>query len=391
MFGWLAHCCTPGLRKAPAGVEGKRIVDRKAKPKGVRSLSTHDLPDNSSGSSSRQEPLFREHLKILSYNIFVRPEIPIATGTEYQDLRMDLFCENVLGNYDIVCLQEMFNLPLSSRRHGFVEQAKGMGFLWEHHGSRNHSLSPTIDGGLMILSRLPIVRTDTLNFKSAAFADWYAAKGVLYCLIQVGPKEHHYVHVFCTHLQATYDQKGLEVSARVRREQLKQTVDFIMKCVKNREEWPIAICGDLNVQCRRSGQDGTDSEEYVAMLRILRDGFGMQGELLRDLAKEIDGATHPVTFADSHVDQFGNVYNREVELTDAGPEWANQSLDKIFWIPATDGAAAIEPVITNINPMFVDKESWEIKKDHPLTHLSDHYAIETHLHVKLNNPNSNSY
>lgn len=377
MFAWLWHCCTPDLRKRDPPLVGRPIKSN------GRPL---DLDEKGIVS-------FSEEIKILTYNIFMRPDIPVSSSTEYQDYRAGLFINHVLPNYDIVCLQEMFNLPLSTRRHEFIEDARSRGFQWHHASSRTHSLSPSIDGGLLILSKLPIVRKDVLNFSSAAFADWYATKGVLYALVKVGPKEPHYIHLFCTHLQATYDEVGKEESERVRKDQITQTVAFIKKCVFNREEWPIIICGDLNVQCRKSGQDGSDSKEYLDMLSIFTTGFGVRGNLIRDLAKEIDGSTHPITYADAHVDDEGNIKLKETSLNDVeslkqSTIWCNQSLDKIFFIPPAEVPSPIEPKVTRVNPIIIQKELWNMKDETHLTHLSDHYAIETDLRVRIQDLNT---
>jgi endonuclease/exonuclease/phosphatase family metal-dependent hydrolase len=379
MFAWLWHCCTPDLRK--------RDSHFSIKDKATGELnSARDLARRISSSFPRVT--YKEELTVLSYNIFMRPNNPMGYTSEYQDFRAGLFLEHVLPGFDIVCLQEMFNMPLSSRRHEFIEDAKQKGFFWHHASSRTHSLSPSIDGGLLILSKFPIVRKDTFNFSAAAFADWYAAKGVLYCLIQVGPKEPHYIHLFCTHLQATYDEKGRDTSERVRKEQLTQTVAFISKCVYNREDWPIVICGDLNVQCRASGTDGSDSPEYIDMVKIFKQGLGLKGELLRDLTKEIDGKTHPITFGDAHVDVDGNVHLQENILNDVktlkeSSQWCNQSLDKIFFIPSTNQGRVIEPTSTIVNPLVIQREEWNVSDEQHLTHLSDHYAIETRLRIRI--------
>jgi endonuclease/exonuclease/phosphatase family metal-dependent hydrolase len=390
MFAWLWHCCTPDLRKRDRQLAG---LPSQA-PNTVR-RSVSGIDSSRRISTSFPQPSYREEVRLLSYNIFMRPNIPMSSYSEYQDIRAELFLDHVLPNYDVVCLQEMFNLPLSSRRHEFILDAKDSGFFWHHASSRTHSLSPSIDGGLLILSRFPIVRKDILTFTSAAFADWYASKGVLYCLIQLGPKEPHYIHVFCTHLQATYDDKGRETSERVRKDQLDQTVSFIEKCVQNRELWPILICGDLNVQCRKSGADGSDSQEYLDMLQIFKRGLGVKGELMRDLAKEIDGQTHPITFADAHIDGDGVVTLRETSLNDVealtkSTEWCNQSLDKIFYIPPIGQAPTIEPTTTSVNPMLIQNDLWKVSDAAHLTHLSDHYAIETKLNVRLNERKSAS-
>ena len=385
----MLQCCTPGFRKTGGTHLVGKPPRRRERGTPARSLSTVDIADSSiiPISSSRTEPLFKPEVVLLSYNIFMRPDLPISFTPEYQELRISLFVQHVLPAYDIVCLQEMFNMPLSSRRRLFVEEARALGYHWSHHSSRTYSFSPTIDGGLLVLSKLPIVKTDIFNFSTAAFADWYASKGVLYCLIQVGPNDGHFIHLFCTHLQATYDEKGRKLSERVRKEQLKQTSEFVNKCVDGMEGWPIVICGDLNVQCRKSSMDGSDSPEYLDMMSTIRKGLGMKGELMRDLTLEIDGVSHPITYGDAHIDQDGNVHPREVSLTDVDDlkksmDNCNQSLDKIFWVPATERVAQLEPAATTINPILIHKDSWNIKADHPLTHLSDHYGIETRIRVK---------
>ena len=334
----MLQCCTPGFRKTGGTHLVGKPPRRRERGTPARSLSTVDIADSSiiPISSSRTEPLFKPEVVLLSYNIFMRPDLPIS---------------------------------------------------FSHHSSRTYSFSPTIDGGLLVLSKLPIVKTDIFNFSTAAFADWYASKGVLYCLIQVGPNDGHFIHLFCTHLQATYDEKGRKLSERVRKEQLKQTSEFVNKCVDGMEGWPIVICGDLNVQCRKSSMDGSDSPEYLDMMSTIRKGLGMKGELMRDLTLEIDGVSHPITYGDAHIDQDGNVHPREVSLTDVDDlkksmDNCNQSLDKIFWVPATERVAQLEPAATTINPILIHKDSWNIKADHPLTHLSDHYGIETRIRVK---------
>ena len=127
MFIW--QCCTPGLRKSgnPQQLSGAAIQKRSDEitrrklllqqsqqnhehiP--ARSLSTADLPDSdvssslSSGTHSKIEPLFKPEITILTYNIFMRPDLPMVTTPEYQEIRMQMFTQFVLPNYDIVCLQ----------------------------------------------------------------------------------------------------------------------------------------------------------------------------------------------------------------------------------------------------------------------------------------------
>ena len=46
------------------------------------------------------------------------------------------------------------------------------------------SMTP-LDGGLLTLSRFPIVDSDFLVFKRGVFSDWLSRKGVLYSKIDI--------------------------------------------------------------------------------------------------------------------------------------------------------------------------------------------------------------
>ena len=59
-----------------------------------------------------------------------------------------------------------------------------------------------IDGGLLTLSRFPIVEKEFEPFKCALLSDSLSKKGILYTKIQVSGD--HHVKIFNTHTQATY-------------------------------------------------------------------------------------------------------------------------------------------------------------------------------------------
>lgn len=63
-------------------------------------------------------------------------------------------------------------------------------------------LQGKIDGGLLIVSRFPVVKTDFMKFERGLYGDRLTAKGCLWAKIAVSPTRH--LHVFVTHLQRTY-------------------------------------------------------------------------------------------------------------------------------------------------------------------------------------------
>ena len=83
------------------------------------------------------------------------------------------------------------------------------------------------DAGFLTLSRFPIVESEFKLFKVGAFTDSKLAKGVLYTKIQV---RNSFIHVFNTHLQATYlhdDTRRMKTSVENREAQLMLIRDFI--------------------------------------------------------------------------------------------------------------------------------------------------------------------
>ena len=109
------------------------------------------------------------------------------------------------------------------------------------------------NGGLLILSKFPIILTSAFVFEEGAGVDAIAAKGVLYARIKTGPSEGDYVHVFNTHLQAHNSQKDKEA----RKNQVRELFEFIEHCItvsdtddllsKKYDGKPVMIMGDFNI------------------------------------------------------------------------------------------------------------------------------------------------
>jgi len=61
----------------------------------------------------------------------------------------------------------------------------------------------------MIVSRFPILESREVKYKVGCNLDSLGSKGCIYCKVQV--KENEILHVFNTHMQATYLNQGEEV------------------------------------------------------------------------------------------------------------------------------------------------------------------------------------
>eukprot|EP00123_Amoebidium_parasiticum_P013958 comp22247_c0_seq1/m.32840 comp22247_c0_seq1/g.32840 ORF comp22247_c0_seq1/g.32840 comp22247_c0_seq1/m.32840 type:complete len:395 (-) comp22247_c0_seq1:27-1211(-) len=297
----------------------------------------------------RIEPV--KELRVLSYNLFVRPPGINTHGSDFKDQRLDLFALE-LSHYDIVCLQELFDFG-SYRRSRFVNRAKNLGFKYEVKIPRPFVSFPPrlIDGGLTILSRFPMEETGYHIYSKAEprTADILAGKGVLWAKISLGAGKH--VHVFNTHLQAHDHDDGRYV--RVRRHQLQEMASFVERVTKDGQ--PIIIAGDFNVNSRRIG--GTDdSEEYTQAMAILSaNGTAAYQDVLKELSGE-------------HVTTCGDDWgvNRHL-VRDLAIENNRKRLDYVLLRPGTE---------TKMRCVAATVREFPTADDLPFSHLSDHFAVE---------------
>ena len=113
------------------------------------------------------------------------------------------------------------------------------------------------DGGLLIVSRLPIVYSDYHVFDyPAVHSDYGALKGCLYAKIDLGPLGGSHLHLFNTHTQASYSELVLEqyVETYVARyEQLKEVKQAVKRLVFDRDSTAfdrakdvVVVAGDFN-------------------------------------------------------------------------------------------------------------------------------------------------
>ncbi|CAE7384023.1 unnamed protein product [Symbiodinium sp. CCMP2456] len=335
-------------------------------------------------------------LRLLTYNLFLRapaPQFTHNTDNDRKDERLCRFVEH-LARYDLLCLQEVYG-AFSQRRDWLINVAKRFGLKDSYRSSTGVRPRFIVDGGLLILSRLPIVFKSSLTFDPGTSLDRFSAKGALYAKVQCGPTG-PFLHVCTTHLQSTYSEDSLQSSQAIRHKQLmslvnflrEQTDDTMSETGKSRRRWPLLLCGTLNFNGRRGLMDGGHSAEYRAVMQLLRDELGEVRDLLFDVC-----GTHPVTYADTRLTGNGEVPVERV-LTNAhvynSDVLKRQCLDYMFFFPycpAQDAeeneedASMLEPVVPAT--CHVEKFAVDRSKDvgAPVTQLSDHYGVEATLAV----------
>ncbi|CEG37288.1 Endonuclease/exonuclease/phosphatase [Plasmopara halstedii] len=369
--------------------------------------------------------MVQERLAVLSMNIFCRPE-GIHSGQwfhtgDYKDLRIALLLRK-MAKFDVVILQEMFEAGVRHQR--FVRKAYAMGFRY-HCGSVWPKLLDLrlIDGGLLILSRYPIVQRDQLAFSQGSGSDGMCAKGVLYARIQLSPHLSHSLHVFTTHTQAGDNLKDYNI----RLAQLEEMHKFIGQTIHENLGGPILITGDFNldarhdlihdfktgsvtsIRCRESKVYQQLIENLERVVKQARQKSAVEAcsdTLVIDLMKRCDTTKlgdelHPITNGDGH--------SSLVHLSDPlSLDKDGKCIDYMFFIPgdaqtdqkhldSTPFQFTLEEMGTTVDHCTV-KDLFDSKNDddqvtqrlhqldvHPVTHLSDHYGLRANFLLELTN------
>ena len=289
-----------------------------------------------------------EQVRVLSYNLMLRPPGIKNNHSDYKNARLAYFCEHILPNYDVVALQEVFSFG-TRRRDRLLQRATELGFKsWVCSPSAPGDTSAAFDGGLLILSRFNIARSARLIFSDAAQADKMFAKGVLYAKISLGPNR-GYLHLFNTHLQSSYDaiaytlHNPADVTIQARAKQLRSLKSFMSECLANNMQAEvdgtriankIVLLGGFNVNGRVEPRTGVQhSEEYVEMKRALekptQEGDGAVVWKLADLLYSVYHE-HPVTFG--AVNDYVSKVPTESVLTNKKLNGICASLDYAFEI-----------------------------------------------------------
>lgn len=104
--------------------------------------------------------------------------------------------------FDIVCLQEVFGGIYSEIREQFIQYSVKAGFFHVVSDEDPQYASTYFgDGGLVILSRFPIVKTSHCEYSYSYETDGMVQRGVLYAKIETEPK--CFVNMFTTHMNST--------------------------------------------------------------------------------------------------------------------------------------------------------------------------------------------
>ncbi|GMH95592.1 hypothetical protein TrVE_jg13857 [Triparma verrucosa] len=235
-------------------------------------------------------------LRVLQYNLFLRPAlVSNPSQGDFKDARLEAFIATVLnpGTYDVILLQEVFSginvtslccLP-PRRLNKLLAAAASAGYHHNHKGPPA-SFGTFLDGGLLVLSKFPIIKKSTLTFQCpAAASDSLASKGAIHALLAL--PDSRLLDVFTSHTQASYEYTASEAIDRVQRKQIEELATFIAASMEDR--CCAVFGGDLNIDAQQDSTTGT----YTFMMETMKNSSSF--DRCEDLLLADEGGAHPDT------------------------------------------------------------------------------------------------
>ncbi|ORX56386.1 hypothetical protein DM01DRAFT_1362532 [Hesseltinella vesiculosa] len=366
-------------------------------------FSPLDLPD----------PVFPDQVlpingsaRILTQNIIMRPPGIKNNWSDYKDERIDYLIEHIFPHYDIICLQEAF--AFATRRKDVLIREARLRYGFNHHveSPRKYPWDVGVDGGLLILSKYPILKRDSIQYPRGTHSDWLSLKGALHAQIQLNALASF--HLYTTHTQASYDLNNVinPGDTSIRLSQFAMLHDFISTTAGNDND-PVMLLGDLNVDAAVHRPDlplthhSKESSVYYTWMTKVLKGEGVPASELGDVGNDdlvfshpwrmpdlvdtvyAEYGYHPVTFGD--IDVLINptqIIPGETILTDHDQLMTVQSIDRLYWSARnTSRLQVVQPVVqpnkVKDNPDLSDDDRQAIH----FTQISDHYGLMCQLHL----------
>ena len=328
-------------------------------------------------------------ITVLSYNSLQKPLLINEVKNEYKNERNEYFSGEIIENYDVIALQEQFSF-LNPRPIKLLEKALEIGFNYYYRiKDPRFTEKALIDGGLVTLSKFPIIEADQIIFDPPVSRDRVMQKGVIWTLIQLPNNKR--LHVFNTHLLAVFEHltEDVYISCRIRTaQQIFQLRKFMKEKIRDSYlSGDLAIlCSDLNVDARN---ESFNSQELLRHLEIDK-GLGIilqeeKNELkfferIMDFNNDIFKPVHvfykqhghyPTTVGDYEEDDDGNRIPIETIITAKELQLVKSNPDHIYELKVKGkddrSKLRILPRSATVEKFLVHNQLF--------TQLSDHFGL----------------
>ena len=293
----------------------------------------NEIKENNINSKNNlnEELSYRNSVRLLSYNFFLRPPPVNNNGSDYKNERLKDFIE-FLPEFDIICFQEIFT-TLTDRKHQMIREAAKSGFKYHVSSKPPSFLSEYItDAGLLILSRYEIVECDYYDYYLNISGDAPSNKGIIYAKIKINNR---YLFLFNTHLQSTYfdeSQSNINDTIQVRTKQTEELINFVYNKLltfprDEIEKGLVLIVGDFNIDAHNNQflREKYKLPKYkITEYELLRKKFSKLGTAIDIMYKKYNN--HLYTFGNNDRPEYDQVLTGKAEFN------LKQTLDYIWEI-----------------------------------------------------------
>lgn len=214
---------------------------------------------------------------LLVFNTHLLPNIAagIAGKRSVSNYRARAIGQHLNG-FELIGLTEVFDIGYKRKLiESFAAEDDNTSF--QLFDGPKRSGRHLINGGLLLLSKFPIVESHEYAFQSSTRfitsglkSDGFATKGILHARLNVDAESNLVVDVFLTHLESQ--------SSSVRRDQIAELTNFIEDHCS--PSIPVMLMGDLNVVATVPGEEPKADSEFM----FLRNSLNHNGKPLIDVA-----------------------------------------------------------------------------------------------------------
>jgi len=228
------------------------------------SYALYAFSNNLSDSTSLFSKSNNNQLKILTWNIYMLPYCSLVHGN-CQRARM--IADQLSGSdYDIIVFQEAFNL----RARSILKRRLRKLFPHMYGPANMPILSFRFNSGVWIVSRIPLVKIEEIEYSHRFGIDALARKGAV---MFEGDWNGQSFQLVGTHLQSDSPDS-------IRQGQCREMTNRLLKKYY-REQVPQIVCGDFNIETN-------DKENYHYMIKTLGAENGTFSGNIQTSFDEID-------------------------------------------------------------------------------------------------------
>lgn len=209
-------------------------------------------------------------LKILTWNIWMMP--PAVLQSPKNEARAAAIASELLArDYDILCLEKAFD----SGARDVLEHRLGARYPHRYGPINDHGglLPPKINGGVWVLSRIPLTAVHTIEFRDHAGVESFSRKGAI---LLRGEWQGHAFQLIATHLQGESSIDSNHQAIRDR--QISQIGDDLI-APHVATTVPLFLCGDFNTERRDRKDPFADAPSFARMLALFQAVNGEEQRL----------------------------------------------------------------------------------------------------------------